>query len=113
MLRLGCLCLLLLPLPARAEEPARECRRLSTGDMFCAIETNGIRRWVLQGQLPPRFQPGDTFPVYEHSMIMDLARYDLPPVTGPWRYYIVEGAIYRVSSQTGEVLDMVKRHYRR
>lgn len=111
MCRLCLLSLLLLALPARAEEPARECRTLGTGDTFCAVETNGTRRWVLQGQLAPRYQPGDAFPVYEYSMIMDLARYGLPPVTGPWRYYIVEGAIYRVSSQTGEVLEMVKRHY--
>lgn len=99
---------------AQAQDaPERECRTLKSGDTFCAVSVNGHTRWVLQGKLRERFEPGDPFPIYEQSMIMDLNRYDLPPVDGPWRYYIFENVIYKVSSETGQVIEKVKRHYRR
>lgn len=66
-----------------AAEP--ECKTLSTGDTCCKVEENGTSRWVLQGKMRPDYAVGDIFPVYKHSMLMDLNRYNLPPVTGPWR----------------------------
>lgn len=99
--------------PGAGPEPERECRTLKSGDTFCAVSVNGHTRWVLQGKLRERFEPGDPFPIYEQSMIMDLNRYDLPPVDGPWRYYIFENVIYKVSSETGTVIEKVKRYYRR
>ncbi|MDD8022375.1 MAG: hypothetical protein PHX82_04615 [Paracoccaceae bacterium] len=98
---------LLAALPARAEPPsAPECRVLeSTGDRFCKQGP----RWVLSNATAPTYAPGDAFPIYDHSMLMDLARYNLPPVDGPWRYYVVEGTIYKVSSTDATVLGVVGR----
>lgn len=90
--------------PAPAPEAAAECRVLaSTGDRFCK-EGN---RWVLANARAPELAVGDLFPVYEHSMLMDLDRYDLPPVDGPWRYYLRGGVIYKVAAATAEVIEVV------
>lgn len=120
--------LLLLPLPLWAEQPAQpapqpfaqpktqasaqpsECKVLqATGDRFCKYGN----RWRLDNARPAAFAPGDAFPVYQHSMLMDLRPYRLPPVDGPWRYYLHEGFIYKVSAATGEVLEVVGRARRR
>jgi len=86
------------------EPEAAECRILeATGDRFCK-EGN---RWVLANARPPAYPVGADFPVYEHSMLMNLTRYDLPPVDGPWRYYVVERVIYKVSAETGKVIEVV------
>ncbi len=103
--------LLALSVPAGAQTApttgtAPECRVLSaTGDRFCKQGT----RWVLSNATAPDYAPGDAFPVYEHSMLMDLKRHGLPPVDGPWRYYLVNGTIYKVSSTTATVLEVVGR----
>ncbi|KEO51994.1 hypothetical protein TP2_10990 [Thioclava pacifica DSM 10166] len=86
-----------------------ECKTLSTGDTFCKVERSGVSRWVLQGQMQPDFKVGEVFPVYDHSMIMDLNRYDLPPVTGAWRYYVVRGVIYKVGADSHKVIEVVGR----
>ena len=102
------------PGPAQAEDAAPlECKTLTTGDTFCKVPREGGKgfRWVLQGKLRAQYEPGDDFPVYEHSMLMDLRRYDLPPVDGPWRYYKIAGVIYKVSSQTHQVIEVVGRAY--
>ena len=101
--------LLCLPLPLSAQE----CKTLSTGDTFCVVIENGVKRWVPQRALGPRYAVGETFPIYDHSMLMDLNRYDLPPVDGPWRYYIVEGVIYKVDPISKTVIEVVKRHFAR
>lgn len=87
-----------------APAPDPECRVLkSTGDRFCK-EGN---RWVLANARAADFAVGDIFPVYEQSMLMDLDRYNLPPVDGPWRYYLREGVIYKVAAATAEVIEVV------
>lgn len=94
------------PAPAAPPAPAAaaECRVLtSTGDRFCK-EGN---RWVLANARAPELAVGDIFPVYDHSMLMDLDRYDLPPVDGPWRYYLRGGVIYKVAAATAEVIEVV------
>ncbi|MBC7146148.1 MAG: hypothetical protein H5U24_12190 [Thioclava marina] len=90
-----------------------ECKTLSTGDTFCKVERNGVSRWVLQGQMQPDFKVGEIFPVYDHSMVMNLNRYDLPPVTGAWRYYVVRGVIYKVGADSHKVLEVMGRAIRR
>ncbi len=108
------LMMVLLPGIARAQTPAppaeaeatpdAECRVLkATGDRFCK-EGN---RWVLANARPPAYPVGADFPVYEHSMLMDLTRYGLPPVDGPWRYYVVDRVIYKVSATTAKVIEVV------
>lgn len=92
---------------------APECKTLSTGDTFCKVEENGVSRWVLQGKMRPDYAVGDVFPVYKHSMLMDLRRYDLPPVTGPWRYYVLRGVIYKVGADSHKVLEVLGPAIRR
>ena len=126
MRRLFCLLLLpLLPLPVNAQEmehgskteapkagapaprPEPDCKRLSTGDTFCRVEQDGVMHWKLQSRFQPDYAVGDRFPVYEHSMLMDLRRHGLPPVDGAWRYYLVHGMIYKVDAQSALVLEVI------
>ena len=95
----------------KPDEP--ECKTLTTGSTFCKVTENGVSRWVLQGKLRAGFGVGDAFPVYKHSMLMDLRRYKLPSVTGPWRYYVVRGMIYRVDNATKKVIEVVGPPYAR
>ncbi|WP_143081697.1 hypothetical protein [Thioclava dalianensis] len=99
--------------PKAAEKPEPECKTLSSGATFCMTLENGVRRWVLQGKRRPDFKVGDVFPVYKHSMLMNLRRYDLPAVTGKWRYYVVAGMIYRVDAETKKVLEVIGPTYAR
>lgn len=98
------------PSEAVAKTAAPECKKLSTGDTFCKVAQNGVSRWVLQARMRPGFKVGDEFPVYQHSMIINLNRYDLPAVTGAWRYYAVQGVIYRVGAEDHKVLEVMGRH---
>jgi hypothetical protein len=101
------LALMLAP-PLRAEPAATpsECKVVpTTGDQFCKYGN----RWHLESPRPAAFAPGDPFPIYEQSMLMDLARYGLPPVDGPWRYYLREGFLYRGSAETGQVIEVLGR----
>lgn len=59
-------------------------------------------------QVKPDFDVGDTFPVYEHSMLLDIDRYGLPPVSGAWRYYKSGYHIYKVDVDSGRVIAIVK-----
>lgn len=88
-----------------AQEPS-ECKVLqATGDRFCKFGN----RWRLMNPAPAQFAVGDDFPVYEQSMLMDLRRYGLPPVDGPWRYYLRDGFVYKVSAQSAKVIEVVGR----
>ncbi|WP_406720947.1 hypothetical protein RPE78_00585 [Thioclava litoralis] len=101
-------------LVAQQPESERDCKTLSTGSTFCRVPgTQGVRgRWVLQAQKAPEFAVGDDFPIYQHSMLMDLRRYDLPNVDGDWRYYKVGRHIYRVDARTKKVLSVVEGSFR-
>jgi|SRR5690606_5980809 hypothetical protein len=59
-------------------------------------------------QTPPDFAVGDSFPVYDHSMILNIDRYDLPPVDGAWRYYKSGPDIYKVETGTYRVLAILR-----
>ena len=59
-------------------------------------------------QTPPDVAVGDAFPIYDHSMILDLERYGLPPVDGAWRYYRSGPDIYKVDANTYRVLDILR-----
>ncbi|SPH17669.1 hypothetical protein DEA8626_01193 [Defluviimonas aquaemixtae] len=59
-------------------------------------------------RVKPDFAVGDTFPVYEHSMLINLDRYKLPPVNGAWRYYKSGYDIYRVDANDYTVLEIIR-----
>lgn len=62
---------------------------------------------------PPDFTVGDVFPVYEHSMLLDIESYGLKPVDGPWRYYKSGPDIYRVAVDGYKVLEVIRTARRR
>lgn len=100
--------LLAIAAPAQAPgdlpEGASACRVLAaTGDRFCKFGN----RWRVMNARPAPYAVGDDFPVYAQSMLMDLQRYDLPPVDGPWRYYLKDGFLYKVSAQTAKVIAVL------
>jgi hypothetical protein len=70
-------------------------------------------RFIRMPPRPPAFAVGETFPVAQHSLLMNPAHYGLPPVTGDWRYYRVKGEVFRVDATTAEVLEVVKGGNRR
>lgn len=76
----------------------------------CRIDTSsGKCIFVKAGQQSrPDFAVGDRFPVYDHSMIIDIDRYGLPPVDGPWRYYRSGADIYKVEMHTDRVIDILR-----
>lgn len=59
-------------------------------------------------QVKPDYAVGEDFPIYDHSMLVNIDRYGLPPVDGMWRYYKSGHHIYKVDAQDHRVLDIVK-----
>lgn len=57
----------------------------------------------------PEFAPGQVFPVYDHSMVIDTMRHHLPPVDGHWRYYELGAFVYRVDAGDAHVLSVEPR----
>lgn len=51
---------------------------------------------------------GDRFPYESRSLLMDPTRYSLRPSDGTWRYYAMEGVVYRVETGTGLVLEVIR-----
>jgi hypothetical protein len=51
---------------------------------------------------------GEHFPIESRSLLMDPVRYSLKPSDGKWRYYAMNGVVYRVVSATGEVLEVIR-----
>jgi hypothetical protein len=51
------------------------------------------------------FSPGDVLPRGRYLRLLNSDYYGLPPVTGRWRYFEVEGRILRVDPDTMRVLD--------
>jgi hypothetical protein len=57
------------------------------------------------------FVVGDRFPYETRSLLMDPARYNLRPSDGTWRYYAMSGVIYRVQTDTGLVLEVIRNRH--
>ncbi|WP_137112114.1 hypothetical protein [Rhodobacter sp. SY28-1] len=51
---------------------------------------------------------GDRFPYETRSLLIDPRRYSLKLSDGTWRYYAMEGAVYRVQNETGVVLEVIR-----
>lgn len=98
------LLLILAVLPFAAAE-AQNCR-IDTTTRKCIFLSKSQ-------QTPPDFTVGDVFPVYDHSMLLDIDRYGLKPVDGPWRYYRLGSDIYRVSVDGYKVLAVIRNARRR
>jgi hypothetical protein len=92
------------PLPAVAGCASLVASMCPAGDQAETLTARFIRMPVK----PPAFAVGDPFPVAAHSILMNPARYGLPPVDGAWRYYRVAPDVFRVDTATGRVIEVVK-----
>ena len=70
-------------------------------------------RFIRLPPRPPAFAVGEAFPIADHSLLMNPARYGLPAVSGNWRYYRVNGDVFRVDVDTALVLEIVTDGNRR
>ncbi len=102
-LRLLAPLLLFLPLAAAAEIT------LGQGQ---AMQSAKFIRVAAAQRSKPAFAPGEVFPVYDHSMVIDTARHHLPPVDGHWRYYELGVFVYRVDAGSARVLTVEPRRDR-
>ena len=103
------LCALILPLPAHAGCTTLVASVCSNGDQARATTA----RFIHVPVRPPAFAVGDVFPMAEQWILMNPARYGLPPVNGAWRYYRVAPDVFRVDAKTGLVLEVVADGNRR
>ncbi|MCU0802864.1 MAG: hypothetical protein MUD11_14050 [Rhodobacteraceae bacterium] len=97
------------PLPASAACASLVASMCPAGEQAQTMTARFLRVPVK----PPAFAVGDLFPVADHSILMNPARYGLPPVDGAWRYYRVAPDVFRVDSETGIVLEVVSKGNRR
>jgi hypothetical protein len=97
------------PLPASAACASLVASMCPSGDVAQTMTARFIRMPVR----PPAFAVGDAFPVAEYNILMNPARYGLPPVDGAWRYYRVAPDVFRVDTTTGRVIEVVKEGNRR
>ncbi len=110
MLRVGFVLLALTaPLPAAAGCASLVASMCPAGDTAQTMTARFIRMPVR----PAAFAVGDAFPMAEHTILMNPARYGLPPVDGPWRYYRVAPDVFRVDTATSRVIEVVKDGNRR
>ncbi|RYI34315.1 MAG: hypothetical protein EON48_02060 [Acetobacteraceae bacterium] len=97
--------LFLCPAPLQAAG----CASLVTSVCETSIETPTATRKVIK--VKPTVTPfvvGDRFPVESHSLLMDPTRYRLAPSDGTWRYYAVQGVVYRVENASARVLEVIR-----
>ena len=76
----------------------------AVADPEIGTATSFGRKVLRVASRPPAFGVGDIFPVADHSVLMDPARYGLQPVSDGWRYYVVDGFVYRVDTSTAQVI---------
>ncbi len=84
-----CMTLVASACPQGADSPPAEVRFLRVESTVTAVAV------------------GDRFPVEARSLLMDPKRYGLPGVDGQWRYYAMNGVVYRVANETALVLDTI------
>ena len=83
------------------------CSDTKAGTDSAAPEQTGRR--VLKVEVrPPAFVIGDRFPVEEHSLLMNPTRYGLEGSDGTWRYYAMDGVVYKVDTTTAQVIEVIR-----
>jgi hypothetical protein len=97
------------PLPVQAGCTSLVASMCPQGDDTHTMTARFIRMPVR----PPAFAVGEVFPVASHSLLMNPARYGLPPVDGTWRYYRVAPDVFRVDTATSRVIEVVQEGNRR
>ena len=54
------------------------------------------------------YVPGIRFPVEERSVLIDPQRYGLKPSDGTFRYYPMNGTVYRVENDSWLILEVIR-----
>ena len=57
---------------------------------------------------PPAYAIGDRFPVEERSLLMNPKRYGLEASDGTWRYYAMDGVVYKVDITSAQVIEVIR-----
>ncbi|WP_284165365.1 hypothetical protein [Frigidibacter sp. SD6-1] len=75
---------------------------------LCVMETDGARcvSVVPANLVTSSLAVGDRIPEGT-TMLFNPEYHGLPPVTGYWRYYRIDGRVYEVHPETMEVLAIV------
>lgn len=94
-------------LPVRADG----CSSIVASVCAAPSGTTTTTRKVLKVDVrPPAYAVGDRFPVEEHSLLMNPTRHGLPGSDGTWRYYALDGTVYRVDTTTAKIIDVIRDH---
>jgi hypothetical protein len=86
---------------------AGQCTSLVTSVCAGASDPAAVRQSLKVDVQPPAFARGDRFPVEERSLLMNPTRYRLPRVDGNWRYYAMEGVVYKVDNASRTVIEVI------
>ena len=71
--------------------------------------TDKTGRRVLKVEVrPPAFAVGNHFPVENHSLLMNPTRYGLEGSDGTWRYYALDGTVYKVDNTTSQIIEVIR-----
>ncbi|HLQ17713.1 MAG TPA: hypothetical protein VK146_01940 [Tabrizicola sp.] len=110
MRRLMVTLLLAFPaLPAAAKDCSSLVASVCAPADTAATTTSPTTRKVLKVKVrPPAFAVGDRFPVEEHSLLMNPRRYGLEGSDGTWRYYALDGTVYRVDTTTAQIIEVIR-----
>lgn len=87
---------------------AGECASLVKSACQATTETGAVRRVLKVDVPPPAFAKGDRFPVEHRSLLMNPTRHRLPKVDGAWRYYAMDGVVYKVDNATATVIAVIR-----
>jgi hypothetical protein len=87
---------------------SRDCASLVASACAEPGETAQEPKTLAVETAPPALAAGDLFPVEGRSLLMNPTRYKLPPVDGAWRYYAIDGVVYRVDNATTLILEVIR-----
>ncbi|MGL4236223.1 hypothetical protein [Tabrizicola sp.] len=97
--------------PALAEDCASLVKSMcgdAAGQEGSGTVDNTGRRVLTVEVKPPAYAIGDRFPVEERSLLMNPKRYGLPGTDGTWRYYAMDGVVYRVDNTSAKVIEVIR-----
>jgi hypothetical protein len=88
---------------------AQDCTSLIKSMCSDTTAQENTTRRVLKVEVkPPAYAMGDRFPVEERSLLMNPTSHGLPAVDGPWRYYAMDGVVYKVANDTAKVIEVIR-----
>lgn len=86
---------------------AQDCSSL-VASVCTASTTEQQNKFLRVEPTVQEYAIGDRFPIESRSLLIDPSRYSLKPSDVNWRYYAMNGVVYRVTIMTGEVLEVIR-----